>query len=100
MLLFTRDEDDFADAIGALESADCMSDNRFACDYGKQFIEPHALTAAGGYNDGAQHGAEKKTPTSNVRRPILKSECSDSALGVERRALSVFFTLIAFALPS
>jgi hypothetical protein len=32
-----------------------MSDHRFPRDYGKQFIEPHALAAAAGYNDGADH---------------------------------------------
>ena len=53
MLLFTRDKDDFADAIGALERTNCVSDHRLARDYGKQFIEPHALAAAAGYNDGA-----------------------------------------------
>ena len=53
MLLFTRDKDDFADAIGALERTNCVSDDRLARDYGKQFIEPHALAAAAGYDDGA-----------------------------------------------
>jgi hypothetical protein len=76
-----------------------MSDNRFARDCGKQFIEPHALAASAGYDDGAQHGIEKKRPTSNVQRPTSKSECSHSALGVGRRALSASLTLIAFALP-
>jgi hypothetical protein len=29
-----------------------VGDHRFVRDYGKQFIEPHALAAAAGYNDG------------------------------------------------
>jgi hypothetical protein len=28
-----------------------MGDHGFARDYSKQFIEPHALAAAAGYND-------------------------------------------------
>jgi hypothetical protein len=30
-----------------------MSDHRFVRDYGKQFIETHALAAAAGYDDSA-----------------------------------------------
>jgi hypothetical protein len=29
-----------------------MGNYRFARDYGKQFIKPHALAAAAGYDDG------------------------------------------------
>src|SRR5215475_4214505 len=35
-----------------------MSDYWFTSDYGKQFIEPHALAAAAGYDDGAKHNVE------------------------------------------
>jgi hypothetical protein len=51
MPLFTRDEDDFAHAIGVLKRADCVGDHWFVRDYGKQFIEPHALAAAAGYEN-------------------------------------------------
>ena len=84
MPLFTSDEDDFADATSALERTDCVSDHWFAGDHGKQFVESHALAAATGDDDGGQHGAEKKRRTPDVQRPISKSECSHSALGVER----------------
>jgi hypothetical protein len=52
MSFFTRHDYDFAYRSRALERADCVSDHRFTCDYGKQFIEPHALAAAAGYDDG------------------------------------------------
>jgi hypothetical protein len=52
MPLFTRDDDDFVYGLRALERADCMSNHWFAGDYGKQFIESHALAAAAGYDDG------------------------------------------------
>ena len=35
-----------------LERANGVSDNWFARNYGKQFIEAHPLTAAAGYDDG------------------------------------------------
>jgi hypothetical protein len=91
MLLFTRHNHDFAYRSRALERADCVSDYWFSGNYGKQFIESHALATAAGDDDRAQHGTEKKRPTSNVQRPISQSECSHSALGV-------FLTLVAFAL--
>ena len=52
MPFFTRNDDDVAYGLRALERADCVSDNWFARNYGKQFIEAHPLTAAGGYDDG------------------------------------------------
>src|SRR6478735_2108370 len=52
MPLFTRHDYDFANGSRALKRADCVGDHRFARDYGKQFIEPHALAAAASYNDG------------------------------------------------
>jgi hypothetical protein len=53
MPLFTRHDYDFAYGNRALKRADRVSDHRFAGDWGKQFIEPHALAAAAGYDDGA-----------------------------------------------
>src|SRR5262245_49112013 len=50
--LFTRNEDNFVDTISAFERADCVTDNWFARDYSKQFIETHALAAAARYDDG------------------------------------------------
>jgi len=35
-----------------------MSDHRFASDYSEQFIEPHALAAAAGYDDGTEHSVK------------------------------------------
>jgi hypothetical protein len=52
MPFFTRHDYDFGYRSRALERADCMSDHRFTRDYGKQFIETHALAAARGYDDG------------------------------------------------
>jgi hypothetical protein len=51
MPLFTPHDYDFAYGSRELKRADCVSDHRFARDDGKQFIEPHALAAAAGYND-------------------------------------------------
>ena len=51
MPFFTRHDYDFAYGSRALERADCVSDHWFARDYGKQFIEPHALAAATGYEN-------------------------------------------------
>jgi hypothetical protein len=53
MPVFTRHDYDFAYGSCVLERADCVSDYWFARDYGKQLIEPHALAAAAGYDDGA-----------------------------------------------
>ena len=50
---FTRHDYDFVYRSRALERADRVGDHWFARDYGKQFIEPHALAAAAGYDDGA-----------------------------------------------
>jgi hypothetical protein len=36
-----------------------MNDYRVAGNHGEQFIEPHALTAAAGYDDGAEHEVKK-----------------------------------------
>jgi hypothetical protein len=52
MPLFTRGDDDFGYGLRALERVDGVSDNWFAGNYGKQFIEAHPLTAAAGYDDG------------------------------------------------
>ena len=58
MSFFTRYDNNFADGIRALERTDCASDHRFTRDYGKQFVESHALAAAAGDDDGAQHGPD------------------------------------------
>src|SRR6476469_2107368 len=81
--LFTRHNYDFANGYSTFKRTDCVSDHWFARDRGKQFIEPHALAAAAGDDDGTQHGAEKKDPTPNDQYPISKSESSHSALSVE-----------------
>jgi hypothetical protein len=52
MPLFTCHNDDFAYRSRAVERADCVSDYRLTSNYGKQFVEPHALAAAAGYDDG------------------------------------------------
>jgi hypothetical protein len=51
MPLFTPHDYDFAYGNRALKRAGCVSDHRFARDYGKQFIEPHALAAATGHEN-------------------------------------------------
>jgi len=48
---FTRHNDDFAYRNRAFERADCVSDYWFAGNYGKQFIESHALATPAGYDD-------------------------------------------------
>jgi hypothetical protein len=58
MPLFTRDYDDFAYGLRAVERADCVSDHWFPRDYGKQFIEAHALAAAAGDDDGTEHNVK------------------------------------------
>src|SRR5262245_21862479 len=55
MPLLTRHDDDFAYRSRALERADCVSDYWLAGNYGKQFIESHALATAAGYENCAEH---------------------------------------------
>src|SRR5262245_28370376 len=45
MSFLTRHDYDLAYRTCILERTNCMSDHRFARDYGEQFIEPHALAA-------------------------------------------------------
>src|SRR5215469_7226965 len=51
MSFLTPYDYDFAYRTCMLERTNCMSDHRFASDYSEQFIEPHALAAAAGYDD-------------------------------------------------
>ena len=52
MSIYAGDDDDFADRTGLLERADGMRDHRRAGDICKQFVKPHAPTAACGDDDG------------------------------------------------
>src|SRR5215211_9191508 len=60
MPVFTCHDYNFAYRSRTFERADCVSDHWFARDYGKQFIEPHALTAAAGDENCAEHGLAVK----------------------------------------
>jgi hypothetical protein len=51
MPFFTRHDYDFAYGSRAFERADWMSDHWFARDYGKQFVEAHALAGAASYEN-------------------------------------------------
>jgi hypothetical protein len=50
--IFTCDDNDSADAPGALKCVDGMADDRSAGDRRKQFVETHATTVTGGNDDG------------------------------------------------
>jgi hypothetical protein len=52
MSIFARNDDDFVNGTGALERMERMCNHRFPGDGRKQFVEPHALAAAGRNNDG------------------------------------------------
>jgi hypothetical protein len=52
MLIFARNDDDFVNGSGALERMERMRNHRFPGHDRKQFVEPHALAAAGRDNDG------------------------------------------------
>jgi hypothetical protein len=52
MSIFPRDDDDFANRTGALERTERMRNDWFPGDCRKQFVESHALAAAGRDNDG------------------------------------------------
>jgi hypothetical protein len=77
MRLFTRHNDDFADRNRALKRADCVSDDGFSRNDRKQFIGPHPLAAAAGYDDGTEH-CDTLTPQRGVilgESEVEKSRC-------------------------
>jgi hypothetical protein len=51
--IFARHDNDFADRSRLIECADCVSDHRFACCDGKEFIESHSVAATTRDDDGA-----------------------------------------------
>jgi hypothetical protein len=53
--VFARHEDDFANRSRLIERADCVNDQWFARDTGKQFIESHPLAVAARDDNGAEH---------------------------------------------
>jgi hypothetical protein len=55
MPLLTRHDYNFAYRSRPLERADGVSEDWFVRNYRKQFIEPHALAAAAGYDDRTEH---------------------------------------------
>ena len=67
MLICARDDDDSIDALGILKCAYRVRDDRFPCDYCKQFVEAHAAAVTGRDEDGRQHEQKKKRPTSNAQ---------------------------------
>jgi hypothetical protein len=80
--IFPRDDNNSAHRVGTLKCGYCVCDDWSAGNRRKQFIESHAAAIARGNNDCRQHEQKKKRPTSNVQRPISKSESGNSALGL------------------
>ena len=54
--IFACHDDNFGDRKRPIECADCVCDDRFARNRGKQFIESHTLTAAGSDENSGKHG--------------------------------------------
>ena len=49
-------QNDFIDAFCALESVERVGNDRHSTEQREELVHPHALTAARGDDDGAQHG--------------------------------------------
>ena len=58
MSIFARDDDDRRDGFGILEGGNGVCDDRFAVNFGKEFIETHATAAARRHDNRAKHGED------------------------------------------
>src|ERR1051326_6975881 len=94
----TADQNNFIYAIRVLERRDCVRNHRFAAHEREQFVEAHSLAAAGGNDDGAQHGRKSKRRTVNAECRTSDRKPLTSALGARCWALDVFFIRVASAL--
>jgi hypothetical protein len=56
--IFARDDDDRRDGFGIFKRSHRMCDDRFAGNFGKEFVETHATAATRCHDDGAKHGED------------------------------------------
>ncbi len=55
MSIFARDDDDRRDGSGIFKRSDRVCDDRFAVNFGEEFVETHATAAARRDDDGTEH---------------------------------------------
>jgi len=56
MSIFARDDDDRRNGFGIFKRSNRMCDDRFAGNFGEEFVETHATATARRHDNGAKHG--------------------------------------------